>query len=189
MIWINILQRSKALQNLKSPSNVNFAIKSFQDFTLYVNIDTLNTECRSDQEQEMWMWNTWWKMLMITSWEKGCVRVNISWWIRNLKGQDTKSSITQWKRSKKLSWAKNLIIFQQFEMCSKSESGIWLHFEKYRRRRVHIFSCTRKHYPTGSIQTCVHQGRLSKAKRFSPQNWRQSLVAEKEWAQSGGSTS
>ena len=46
--------------------------------------------------------------------------------------------------------------FQQFEMCSKSESGFWLHFEKYRRRRVQIFSRTRKQHPAGSIQTCVH---------------------------------
>ena len=36
--------------------NVNFVIKSFYDFTLYVNIETLNTQCRSDHEQEMWMW-------------------------------------------------------------------------------------------------------------------------------------
>ena len=34
-----------------SSSSVNFVIKSFQDFTLYVNIETLNTECRPDQEQ------------------------------------------------------------------------------------------------------------------------------------------
>ena len=36
-----------------SPSGVNFVIKSFQDFTLYVNIETLNTACKSDPEQEM----------------------------------------------------------------------------------------------------------------------------------------
>ena len=30
-------------------------IKSIQDFMLYVNIETLNKECRLDQEQEMWM--------------------------------------------------------------------------------------------------------------------------------------
>ena len=46
--------------------------------------------------------------------------------------------------------------FQKFEMCSKSQTGFWLHFEKYRRRRVQIFLRTRKHYPAGSIQTCVH---------------------------------
>ena len=57
-IWITILLRSTAPQNLISLSNVNFAFKSFQDFTLYVNIETLNTQCRSDEEQEMWMWNT-----------------------------------------------------------------------------------------------------------------------------------
>ena len=58
MIWITILLRNTAPQNLMSPSNLNFANKSFQDFTLYVNIETLNTEWKSDQEQEIWMWNT-----------------------------------------------------------------------------------------------------------------------------------
>ena len=57
LIRITILLRSTAPQNLISPSSVNLAFKSFQDFTLYVNIETLNTECRSDLEQEMWMWN------------------------------------------------------------------------------------------------------------------------------------
>ena len=57
MIWITILLRSIAPQNLMLPSSVNFVFKSFQLFTLYVNIETLNTECRLDQEQEMWMWN------------------------------------------------------------------------------------------------------------------------------------
>ena len=33
--------------------------------------------------------------------------------------------------------------FQQFEMCSKSESGFWLHTKKYRRRRAQIFLRTR----------------------------------------------
>ena len=57
MISINKLLRSTAPQNLISPSRLNFAFKKFQDLTLYVNIETLNTECRSIQEQEMWMWN------------------------------------------------------------------------------------------------------------------------------------
>ena len=37
--------------------SVNLVIKSFLDFTLCVNIETINTEGRSDQEQLMWMWN------------------------------------------------------------------------------------------------------------------------------------
>ena len=58
VIWIIILLRSIAPQNLKSPSSLNFVIKSFQDFTLYVNMETVNTECKLDQEQVMWMLNT-----------------------------------------------------------------------------------------------------------------------------------
>ena len=37
-----------------SPSSVNFIIKSFQNFTLYVNVETVNTESKWDQEQEIW---------------------------------------------------------------------------------------------------------------------------------------
>ena len=37
----------------------------FYAFTLYINIETLNTACKSDQEQKMWMWNTSWEMLRI----------------------------------------------------------------------------------------------------------------------------
>ena len=47
--------------------------------------------------------------------------------------RDTKYSITQWKLSTKQSLTRDLInyfIRQQFEKCSKSESGFWLHFQK-----------------------------------------------------------
>ena len=110
-IWITLLLRSTAPQNLISPSTVNFAFQSFQIFAPYVNIETLNTECRSDQEQEMWMWNIWWEMLRITDWEKSCVPVYISWWIQNLEERDTKFSITQWNFLTKQSWTRNLIMF------------------------------------------------------------------------------
>ena len=53
MIWVTFLIKSPAPRKLMSPSSVNFVNKSFQDFTLYVNTKTLNTECRSDQEQEI----------------------------------------------------------------------------------------------------------------------------------------
>ena len=43
--------------------------------------------------------------------------------------------------------------------------------KKFRRRRGQIISHTRKQYLAGSVQTCVHQGQLGKAKRFSQQNW------------------
>ena len=51
-ILIIMLLRNTAPENLMSPSGVNFAIKSFQDFTLYVIIETFNMECKSDQAQE-----------------------------------------------------------------------------------------------------------------------------------------
>ena len=43
--------------------------------------------------------------------EDHSVLVNLSWWIRNLKGRDTNYSITQWKLSTKQSSTKNLTIF------------------------------------------------------------------------------
>ena len=52
-------------------------------------------------------------------------------------------------------------------MCSKNESGFWFHFEKYRKWRAQILSRTRKQYPAGLIQTCVHPRRLGKVERFS----------------------
>ena len=55
--------------------------------------------------------NLLWEMLRITCWEKSCVPVNISWWIRNLKEQDTKYATMLWKFSSKQSWTRNLIIF------------------------------------------------------------------------------
>ena len=41
--------------------------------------------------------------------------------------------------------------FQQFEMCSKSESGFWFQSNRYRRRRIPILLRTRKQYPAGLI--------------------------------------
>ena len=74
-------------------------------------------------------------------------------------------------------------------MCSKSESGFWFHFEKYRGWRVQILLGTRKQYSAASIQTCVHPWRLGKVERFSTKLMSSSLVAEKERTQSGGPTS
>ena len=67
--------------------------------------------------------------------------------------------------------------FKQFEMCSKSEYGFWLHFEKYRGRRFEIFLRTRKQNPAGLIQTCVHPWRLDKVERLSQPNWRHGVVS------------
>ena len=45
--------KKQSVQKSDITLSVNFAFKSFRDFTFYVNIETLNTQCRSDQEQEM----------------------------------------------------------------------------------------------------------------------------------------
>ena len=54
---------------------------------------------------------------------------------------------------------------QQLRVCSKSESSFWIQSKKYRRWRIPIFLLTRKQYPAGSFQTCMHQGRLGKAEK------------------------
>ena len=51
-------------------------------------------------------------------------------------------------------------------MCNKNEFSFWFYFEKQRRWRIQLLLRTRKHYPAAAIQTCVHQGRLGKAKTF-----------------------
>ena len=66
--------------------------------------------------------------------------------------------------------------YQQIEMCRKSESGFWFHFEKYRRWRVQIFLRTRKQYRAGSIQTCVHPWHLGNIERVSQQNRRHRVL-------------
>ena len=53
-------------------------------------------------------------------------------------------------------------ILQQLKVCIESESSSCIHFQKYSRWGVHIFLRTRKQYPAGSMQTCVHHGRLGK---------------------------
>ena len=121
MTWINNLLRSTTPQNLMSLSSVKVVIKSFQDFTLYVNIETLNTECKTDHEQEMWMWNTYWEMVRIRCWEKSCVLVNISRWSSNLERRDTKYSITQRNSQRNNRERETWSFFQQFEICNRSE--------------------------------------------------------------------
>ena len=56
--------------------------------------------------------------------------------------------------------------FQQLEMCSKSESGFWFHFEKHRRVRVQILLRTQKQYLLyRSKLVCTHDN-LAKLKDF-----------------------
>ena len=54
MIWFIILLRNTAFQILMSLSIVNFVIKSFQNFNLYVNIKTSNMAFVSRQQMVIW---------------------------------------------------------------------------------------------------------------------------------------
>ena len=46
--------------------------------------------------------------------------------------------------------------FNNSKCAAKVNLAFGFILKKYRRRRVQIFSRTRKQYPAGSIQTCVH---------------------------------
>ena len=54
-------------------------------------------------------------------------------------------------------------------MRGKSECGYGFFSKKNRRWTIQVLLRTRKQYPAGSIQTCVHQGRLGKAERYLQQ--------------------
>ena len=56
-------------------------------------------------------------------------------------------------------------------MCSKSESGFWFPFEKFRGWCFQILLRTRKQCPAGSIQNCVHPWRLGKVEKLFQQNF------------------
>ena len=55
-------------------------------------------------------------------------------------------------------------------MRSESEFGFWVHFKKYRRRRIQKLLRIKKEYHDGPIETGVQQGRLGKTKKFFHQN-------------------
>ena len=129
LIWITILLRSTAPQNLMSLSSVNFVIKSFPDFTPYVNIETFNTGCKSDPEQEVWMWNLKWEMWRITGWEKSCVLVSFFGGFRTWKSKTQSIQLfyreLHCRNCRRKTWS----FPQQPKVCSESESGFWCHFE------------------------------------------------------------
>ena len=56
---------------------------------------------------------------------------------------------------------------QQTKVCNQSESSFWFHFENNRRRRLQIVLRTRKYYPVGEVDICVHQVQPEKSNCFS----------------------
>ena len=92
MIWIIILQRSTASQNLISPSSVNFVLQNFPAFIPYVNTKTLNMDHKWDSERAILMWRIEWEMLTIKVWEKNWNLANTFWQIQKWRMEDTGSS-------------------------------------------------------------------------------------------------
>ena len=113
------------------------------------------------------MWNTKWDMLRITDWEKSCVFLSTFLGGFLIWKNETKSiQLCYREPQRKTCWRRTWSFLQQLKIFSEIKSSFWLHFEKQRRLRVQIFLLTRKQYPAGSVQTCVHQGQLGKAKGF-----------------------
>ena len=69
---------------------------------------------------------------------------------------------------------------QEPKLCSRSKSSFWINLKKYKSWRFQKLWRTQKQYPVGSIQTCVHQGQLGKAKRHSQQNWRRRVLQSRK---------
>ena len=71
-------------------------------------------------------------------------------------------------------------IFQWLEVRSESESSFWVHLKKQWRRMIQMLFRTREQNPAGSIQTCVHEGRLDNSKGYPQKNWRHRVVHKEE---------
>ena len=95
---------------------------------------------------------------------------------RNWKGETQSIRLRNGNSQRNNRERKTWSFFQQFEMCSNSESGFWFHSQKHRRRRVHIILRTQKQYLAGSIHTFMQPWRLDKGERLSQQKWRHRVL-------------
>ena len=87
-----ILLKKRASQNLSLRSNVIFLIKSYQHFTLYINIKTSTMAFLSRQQLLIRTISS--TKLMMQILKRSCAHVIISWSILSLKRRDTTYSIT-----------------------------------------------------------------------------------------------
>ena len=146
MIWITIFLRSTAPQNLMLPSSVNSVIKNFEDFTLYVSIETLNTENRSDQEKKFG-----WRTHSGSCWGSQVER-KVAFLLTCAGGFRTWKSETQSiqkcyrEPQRKNCRQKHWSFLHQLKVFCESESSFWIVFEKGRRRRIQILLRTRFNY-------------------------------------------
>ena len=118
------------------------------------------------------------------------VLVNISWWIPNSKGRDTKYSITQWKLSTKTSWTRNWIIFFNNLKCAAKVNVALGFFLK--NIEDGGFRCFYAHENTTLLDrsklVCIHDD-LAKLKDFLIKTDVTESCSREESTQCGGSTS
>ena len=155
-----------------SLSRVNFVIKTFEDFTLNVNIETLNTERKSDQIQRC-----------------GCgARVGddedhkFGEELRSCQHFLVNSELERARQKNFKHAVENLrakIVSEKFDHLFnnlKCGAEVNLAFVIILRNvedggfRYFLFLRTRKRYPDGMIRNCVQQEKLGKTKRLSQQN-------------------
>ena len=165
--WNILLLKTTAPQNPLILSNVNIVIKSFRDFTLYVNIKTSNMLFLSRQQLLMRTVSSTNFMRQIL--KKSCAHVNnflIDTELEHAR-QKVFNCATENLIAKTVD--KKLDHFFNNLKCA-AKVNLALGFS-LRRWKVQIFLLTRKQYPAGLIQTSVQHGRLGKTKRFSQHNW------------------
>ena len=107
----------------------------------------------------------------------------------NLKGRDTKYSMTQWKLSTKQSWTGKLMIFST--IWNGQQKWIWFLVSFWKIKKMEC-SDTLTHTKTIPCwidpNLCAPMTTWQSWKIFSTKLTSKSLVAENEWTQSGGST-
>ena len=165
---ILFLVKTSAHQNRSLSTTVTFVIKSFQRFTLYDSIKTPNIAFVSRQHLINQMIS--FMKLMTRLVKKSCVQVNISSLIFKLKCDTQSIQLCNRTPQRKNCVRKAWSFLQQLKVCSRSESTHWVVFGKLWKEIIPWLSCSRKQYPAGSIQTCVHQRRPGKTKRLFQQN-------------------
>ena len=108
--------------------------------------------------------------LRIRTLKKHCVHVNISWRFLNLNGRDTRISVHIEQLNATLVDQKLEHFFNNLKCAAKMNLAFCFTFKKLEDGESRNFFHTRIQNPAGSIQSCVHQGGLDKAGRYSQKN-------------------
>ena len=158
MIWIIILLRSTAPQNLISPSSVNFVMQNFPAFILYVNTKTLNMLHKWGSERAILMWRISWEMLMIKVSEKNWNLADTFWQILKWRMEDTESSNLSCPLSTCLCSTKNWIMYSRsWSVLQKLILNLDWFWKILRMECLDTFTLTRTISLWKDLNLCVHK--------------------------------